>query len=84
MISFPGGESSSIIRLEGSHAGVKVVKEEIESMVAKMENERQKDILIENRFHAGIIGQKGSGIREIRSKFNDVNISFPDLGKSNK
>jgi len=80
-ISFPGGESSSIIRLEGSHAGVKVVKEEIESMVAKMENERQKDILIENRFHAGIIGQKGSGIREIRSKFNEVNISFPDVGE---
>lgn len=41
-------------------------------MVAKMENEREKDIVIEHRFHKNIIGAKGEKIREIREMFNQV------------
>jgi GTPase Era involved in 16S rRNA processing len=37
-----------------------------------MENEREKDILIEHRFHKNIIGAKGEKIREIRDMFHQV------------
>lgn len=36
------------------------------------ENERTKDLIIEQRFHRTIIGQKGERIREIRDKFPEV------------
>ena len=45
------------------------------------ENEKTKDIIIEQRFHKNIIGAKGEKIREIRDKFNQVQITFPDPGK---
>ena len=47
-----------------------------------MENEKERDIIIEQRFHRTIIGTKGDKIREIREKFNQVQISFPDPGKN--
>lgn len=46
-----------------------------------MENEKERDIVIEQRFHRNIIGTKGDKIKEIRDKFNQVQISFPDPGK---
>lgn len=36
------------------------------------ENERTRDLIIEQRFHRTIIGQKGERIREIRDKFPEV------------
>jgi len=45
------------------------------------DNERSRDILIENRFHRQLIGQKGESIKEIRDKFNQVQISLPDSDK---
>lgn len=45
------------------------------------ENEKTKDIIIEQRFHRTIIGAKGEKIREIRDKYPEVQISFPDAGK---
>lgn len=39
------------------------------------ENERTKDLVIEQRFHRTIIGQKGERIREIRDKFPEVQFS---------
>lgn len=38
-------------------------------------------MLIEQRFHRTIIGTKGEKIREIRDKYSEVQISFPDAGK---
>jgi len=38
-------------------------------------------VLIEQRFHRTIIGAKGEKIREIRDKYPEVQISFPDAGK---
>ena len=38
------------------------------------ENERSKDLIIENRFHKQIIGSKGEKIREIRDRFNGVQV----------
>lgn len=39
------------------------------------ENERTKDLIIEQKFHRTIIGQKGERIREIREKFPEVKLS---------
>lgn len=38
----------------------------------QQENERTKDMIIEQRFHRAIIGQKGEKIKEIRDKFPEV------------
>lgn len=56
------------------------LKQELEELVTKMENEKERDIHIDQRFHRTIIGTKGDKIREIRDKFNQVQISFPDPG----
>lgn len=50
-------------------------------MLNKLENEKQKDIIIEHRFFPSIIGSKGEKIKEIREKFNQVQILFPGPGK---
>ncbi len=67
-------ERSSTIRIEGTPNGVNQAKAELTEMVTKMENEREKDILIEHRFHKNIIGAKGEKIREIRDMFHQVRI----------
>lgn len=74
-------EKSNIIRIEGSPEGVAKAKQELLEMVHKMENEKSRDILIEQRFHRQLIGAQGGKIREIRDKFNQVQITFPDAGR---
>ncbi|EFX88840.1 hypothetical protein DAPPUDRAFT_234231 [Daphnia pulex] len=71
-------ERSSTIRIEGTPFGVEQAKAELLELVTKMENEREKDILIEHRFHKNIIGAKGEKIREIRDMFHQVQVTFPD------
>ncbi|GFT67197.1 vigilin [Nephila pilipes] len=61
------------------------VKKLLLEMVHKMQNEIFMDLIIEERLHRNIIRAKGEKIREIRDKFNQVNITFPELGlKSDK
>lgn len=71
-------KGSNVIKLEGTPEAVTQVKRELEEMVKKMENEKERDIIIESRLHRHIIGQRGENIREIREMFNQVQISFPD------
>lgn len=68
------------IKIEGNKEGVKKARAELESMVKKMENEREKDLIIESRFHRQLIGPKGETIQKMRDEFENVQISFPDLG----
>uniref|UniRef100_A0A8C0U030 Vigilin n=1 Tax=Cyanistes caeruleus TaxID=156563 RepID=A0A8C0U030_CYACU len=75
-IEFTEGEDK--ITLEGPTEDVNVAQEQIEVMVKDLENERTKDLIIEQKFHRTIIGQKGERIREIREKFPEVIINFPD------
>lgn len=42
------------------------------------ENERTKDLIVEQKFHRTIIGQKGEKIKEVRDKFPEVR-DLPDL-----
>jgi len=74
----PDNERSNVIRIEGSPEGVATAKKELMEMSLKMENEKTRDIIIEQRFHRTIIGQQGSKIKEIRDRFNQVQIGFPD------
>jgi len=73
-------KASTVIRIEGSPEGVAAAKAEILELARKMDNEKSRDIIIEHRFHKNIIGQKGEKVREIREKFSEVQISFPEAG----
>ncbi|KAJ0055554.1 hypothetical protein NL108_005379, partial [Boleophthalmus pectinirostris] len=42
------------------------------------ENERTKDLIVDQKYHRTIIGQKGEKIKEVRDKFPEVIINFPD------
>jgi len=80
-INIPDTDSGvTVIRIEGNPAGVNKAKDELQAMVDKMENEKEKDVIIENRFHRQIIGPKGENIQKIRDEYASVQISFPDLG----
>ncbi|XP_053314560.1 vigilin [Spea bombifrons] len=71
-------EKSNQIRIEGDPQGVQQAKKELLELASRMENERTKDLIIDQKFHRTIIGQKGERIREIREKFPEVIINFPD------
>lgn len=75
------GDNSNLIRIEGDPTGVQKAKEQLLEMSQRMENEKTRDIIIDQRFHGNIIGARGENIREIREKFNQVQITFPDQGK---
>jgi len=80
-INIPDTDSgATVIRIEGNKAGVEKAKAELASMVEKMENEKEKDLIVENRFHRQLIGAKGGEIEKIRKEFTAVQISFPDVG----
>ncbi|XP_061833456.1 high density lipoprotein binding protein a isoform X1 [Nerophis lumbriciformis] len=74
----PDHEKSNLIRIEGDPQGVQEAKKELLELASRMENERTKDLIIEQRLHRAIIGQKGENIKEVRDKFPEVIINFPD------
>ncbi|KAJ8338206.1 hypothetical protein SKAU_G00371720 [Synaphobranchus kaupii] len=71
-------DRSGLVRIEGDPQGVQLARRELIDMAQRMENERTKDLIIEQRFHRTIIGQKGEKIKEVRDKFPEVIINFPD------
>jgi transcription antitermination factor NusA-like protein len=73
-------ERSNEIRIEGSPEGVRQAKTELMELATRMENEKERNLLIEQRFHRTIIGTKGENIKDIREKYNQVQIGFPDPG----
>jgi len=81
MINIPDvDKGTAVIRIEGNKDGVMQAQAELEGMVTKMQNEKEKDLMIENRFHRQLIGPKGENIQKIRDDFASVQISFPELG----
>ncbi|XP_014294647.1 vigilin [Halyomorpha halys] len=67
----------NVIRIEGDKNGVAQAKQELEDMISKMELEKEKDVIIDCKYHRSLIGQKGENIREVRDKFSQVQIFFP-------
>jgi len=74
-------KGTAVIRIEGNKQGVRAAQTELEGMVNKMQNEKEKDLVIENRFHRQLIGPKGETIQQIRDSYASVQISFPDVGQ---
>ncbi|GLG98938.1 Vigilin [Gryllus bimaculatus] len=76
-INISEADGSNSIRIEGNKEGVQKAEQKLSEMVFKLENEKEKDLIIEQRFHRSIIGSKGEKIRDICKMFNQVQITFP-------
>ncbi|KAH0551211.1 vigilin [Cotesia glomerata] len=70
-------DGQNIIRIEGNQAGVTEAEAKLMKTVNKLENEKEKDVIIDHRHYASVIGKKGFNIKEIREKFNNVQITIP-------
>ncbi|KAL0134248.1 hypothetical protein PUN28_001207 [Cardiocondyla obscurior] len=81
VISISENDGSNVIRIEGNHSGVLKARTELVEMVKKLENEKEKDVIIDHRYYRNIIGNKGDNIKEIRDKFNQVQITIPGPGE---
>lgn len=81
VINITESNGNNIIRIEGNKAGVDQAKRELEEMINKLENEKEKDVIIDHRYYRSIIGSKGEKIREIREKFNQVQITVPNASE---
>lgn len=71
-------EAANRIRIEGPTEGVQRAAEELREQIEKLENEKEKDIVIDHLLFSSLIGSKGDNIREIREKFRSVQIIFPN------
>jgi polyribonucleotide nucleotidyltransferase len=78
VINIEEKDKLSTIRVEGSPEGVQKAQRELLDMIEKLENEKEKDAIIDHRLFRSIIGAKGARIREIREQFNQVVITFPN------
>lgn len=74
-------EGLNRIRLEGTPEGVAAAQTELAGIIKKLENEKERDVVIDHRLFRNLIGAKGERIREIRDKFNNVLITFPGPGE---
>lgn len=78
VINIDEKDKINTIRIEGSQEGVQKAQRELHEMIEKLENEKERDAIIDHRLFRTIIGAKGTRIREIREKFNQVVITFPN------
>jgi len=69
---------NNVVRIEGAPDAVAKCKAEFMELVKKVENERSKDIIIEQKYHSNLIGKNGKNLSEIRAKFNDIQINIPN------
>lgn len=71
------------IHIEGPIEGVRRAAKEIKEKVEKLDNEKEKDVIIDYRLHSTLIGPKGESIRELRNKYPLVNILIPNSSEKN-
>ncbi|XP_018563296.1 vigilin [Anoplophora glabripennis] len=76
-------DESGLVRIEGNKQDVASTQAELEQRIFKLENEKEKDVIIEQRHYRNIIGTRGENIKEVRDKFNQVQIYFPGPGDRN-
>lgn len=77
MINIEEKDGDNRIRIEGPVDGVRKAEQELKEQIDKLENEKEKDVIIDHRLFSSLIGSKGDNIREIRDKFRSVQIIFP-------
>jgi polyribonucleotide nucleotidyltransferase len=78
VINIEEKEGTNNIRIEGPAEGVLKAQKELQEKIEKLENEKEKDVIIDHRLFRSIIGSKGDRIKEIREMFNQVLITFPN------
>lgn len=71
-------DSLNRIRIEGPTSGVNNAADELREQIKKLENERERDAVIDHLLYRSIIGSKGDNIREFREQFRSVQIIFPN------
>lgn len=71
------------IHIEGPIEGVRRATQELKEKIEKLDNEKEKDVIIDYRLHSTLIGPKGESIRELRNKFQLVTIIFPNSNEKN-
>lgn len=77
-IQMPANDGvSDVIRIEGSSAGVATAKAAIEATLKKIADSKSVDVIIDQRFHAQLIGAKGANIKEMIEKFGGISFKFP-------
>ncbi|KAF7274690.1 hypothetical protein GWI33_012635, partial [Rhynchophorus ferrugineus] len=76
-------DESGLVRIEGNRDDVLRTRHSLENRIYKLENEKERDVIIEQRHFRSIIGTKGESIKEIRDQFNQVQIIFPSAGEQN-
>ncbi|KAF0300949.1 Vigilin [Amphibalanus amphitrite] len=80
-VAIPENEASTIFKIEGPKEGVFSAKAELLDMKNKMEKQKERDIIIESRFHRQIIGKLGENTAQIRQQFDQVQVVFPQQGE---
>lgn len=61
VISIDEKDGLNRIRIEGPMEGVQKAQKELEEKISKLENEKEKDIVIDRRLFRSLIGSKGKG-----------------------
>jgi rRNA processing protein Krr1/Pno1 len=84
-IKFPKEEGGRMVKLMGTKESVEKARQFIVERAQKLSNERTTDLSIDPQYYPQIIGTKGKNLEEVRSKFHNVQIKFPEAnGKSDK
>ncbi|CAF3746350.1 unnamed protein product [Rotaria sp. Silwood1] len=83
-IKFPFDESR-YVKLMGTKESVDKARQILLERVQKLSNERTTGLSIDPQYYSQIIGAKGKKLEEVRSKFHNIQITFPEAnGKSDK
>ena len=83
-IKFPFDETRHV-KLMGTKESVEQARQILLERAQKLANERTTGISIDPQFYPQIIGVKGKKLEEVRSKFHNIQITFPEAnGKSDK
>ncbi|CAF0936918.1 unnamed protein product [Rotaria sp. Silwood1] len=83
-IKFPFDEDR-LVKLMGTKESVEKAKQLLTERVKKLANEHTTDLSIDRQYYPQIIGAKGKNLEEVRSKFHNIQITFPEAnGKSDK
>ena len=84
-IKFPPFEEGRRVQIMGTKETVEKGRQMLLERVQKLANERTADLSIDPQYYPQLIGTKGKNLEEVRSKFHNIQITFPEAkGKSDK
>lgn len=81
-IYFDESGDQNKMRIEGPHEAIATAQRDMAEKVARLENEKEKDAIIDHRLFKKLIGAKGEKIRDIRERYKNVQIKFPNANET--